>query len=218
MRLWRPPRNCAAIDGLVPGAQATEVFPFPVLLSPFQRTHFAPLVPESNKRGVAAAYSAASFSAVVAAWRPADPEAAIVDGMGPTVSERFAADLEHIANTEAIAAPVQRVSLFGTEAFRVATLEARYLIEGPDDSPAYATVTAFGLDGFYVSIATTVAGPDIRRTSHRSGFHAALARAWSAHLARSPVALPTRSLPPFLAATDTLMTDLEEWRELRGGA
>jgi len=161
---------------------------------------------------------APSFSAVVAAWRPADPDATILDGIGPSIMEQFAADLIHIANTEAIASPVQRVALFGTEAFRVTTLEARYLIEGPDDSPAYATLAAFGLDGLYVSIATTVAGPDTRHTAHRSGFHAALARAWSAHLARSPVALPTRSLPPFLAATDTLMTDLEEWRELRGVA
>lgn len=190
------------------------MFPFPVLLSPFQRTHYAPLAPNSNKRGVTAAYMAASFSAVVAAWRPIGPDATIVEGIGPTVAERFAADLEHIANTEATGAPVQRVAFFGTEAFRIATLEARYLVEGPDDSPAYATVTAFGLDGLYVSIATTVAGPDTRRTSNRTGFHAALARAWCAHLAGSAVALPTRSLPPFLAATDAVRTDLEEWEEL----
>jgi len=202
-------------DGL---AKNSPVLPFPVLLSPFQRTNYAPLTPESNKRGVTAAYMAASFSAVVAAWRPADPDSIIVDGIGPSVTERFAADVEHLANTEATGPPIQRVALFGTEAFRITTLEARYLIEGPDDSPAYATVTAFGLDGLYVSIATTVAGPDTRRTANRAGFHAALARAWSAHLGKAPVALPTRSLPPFLAATDTLISDLEEWEQLRSGA
>ena len=191
----------------------------PNTLGDFQRTHVEPLVPQSGKRGIAAAYMADSFSAVVATWRPADPEVVIPDGVGPMVARQFEADLRHVADTEATGAPVRRMLLLASSRVRFPVLEARYLIDGVAGEPAFATVAAFGLQGTYVSIATTVAGPRTGHTAHLDGFYAALAHAWDEDLAASSTALPVGTLRDALGVSvPPRHSDLEHWSELARNA
>lgn len=184
------------------------LLPLPVELADFERIQFVELDRQSRKVGHAAAYHGESFSAVVSVWRHEDSDVVIEDGIGADVARQFEIDLRHVAEAEAVSAPIRRVTLLGTGPVQIEMLEARYLIDGVEDEPAFATVAACGLCRSYVTIATTVAGPDVHLTASRSKFLSALGASWAGAISSSNAPAPLRRAA-------SVATDLAQWQELR---